>query len=473
MVLKHLATLILSLRNSEHDEATILNILDQTSLDQHKLIIINSSFTSLKHDNIIYVENIDKPRTILINSLMKDYEADYYVLLRGPCKVSTDWIERLLLYAQRHNDCIVSPIVHALNINNWSSEAGRYKTTTLSMDLNLRDRPNDSGIDTVVCTNYCMVIPRTVVNKIGYFDESIIEGYGDDVEYSLRHLASNGRNIIDKSVFISSQYTIDQSLKTCENKARISELWLKHRSPMILERLKINPNTVRMSKLAYPSQCDWLDSKTLIDKHLRHLGDIYDLKNKAYSKSVAVIAPGKSIDFTNAADIMSHDIIIGVDGAALLYECDYAVTDNLQMVATLLEKYDTNKLIISDVLENRLVGEYVSADGLTEVKYRFERLRKGIMPSVIDPPFCDLNNIALTALHIALFMNPKTITLYGFDTHLLDGKSHTDRGIYGDGKLIPDSESAEKTYALAELGASSLSKIALSYKIPVLRVSHL
>lgn len=463
--------ILLFLRRGDGDYKSVANVIDNTDLKNSKLFIINSSDKTCMGDCINYIDS-DESRTKLINKFIKEYDADFNIILRGPIKVSTDWLVKLLSSSQRHEDCLMSPVVHALNTTTWSADAGRYKNTTLGMDLNLRDRPNDVGMDTVVCTSHCMVIPKTVIDKIGYFDEHMSEGNGDDIEYSLRHLAAGGRNIVDKSVVMSSEFYIDSSKKTIINKARIAELWLKHRSPMILERLKIDNNSIVYSKLTKKNE-SWLDSKSLIDKHLRHLGDIYDLKNKAYSKSVAVIAPGKSIDYTNAADIMSHDVIIGVDGAALLYECDYAVTDNLQMVATLLDKYEPGKLIISDVLENRLAGEYVSADGLTEVKYRFERLRKGVMPSVIDPPFCDLNNIALTALHITLFMNPKTITLYGFDTHLLDGKSHTDRGIYGDGKLISDSESAEKTYALAELGASSLSKIALNHKIPILRVSHL
>jgi hypothetical protein len=427
-----------------------------------------------ENENNIKVVNGDvERRTKLLNHHMRTNQDDNYIIIRGPIKLDTDWCEKLLLTSERHKDSLISPIIHSLDLASWSAETGRYKTTTLGMDLSMRDRPNDNGIDTVVCSSYCMCIPKSVIEKIGYFDEAIEEGYGEDVEYSLRHLAAGGRNVIDKSVIVSTEMTIESPARSKDNKARIAELYLKHRADLIYESIKSDRSTAKIGKLD-TTRTQWLSSKDFIQKHLPHLGCIYDLKNSAYGKRISLINAGKSIDYIDTADIMASDLIIGIDGAALLYDCDYAITDNVHMVARLREKYATDKLIISDVLENRLAGEYVSADEVDDVKYRFERLRKGIMPAEINPPFCDVNCIALTALHICLFMNPTKVTMYGFDTHLINGKSHTERSeIYGDGKLMPDTEATEKSFALAELGASCLSKIALKHKIPVVRVIHL
>jgi hypothetical protein len=104
---------------------------------------------------------------------------------------------------------------------------------------------------------------------------------------------------------------------------------------------------------------------------------------------------------------------------------------------------------------------------------QFELMRTNGIPSSQFPPFVNYDNLALTAVHFALFLGAKSVTLFGFDGKLIGEQSHTSKlEAYDDGKLWSDSESTRRRFASFEYGLDKLSKLAVSLKIPLFRVSH-
>lgn len=465
-------SLIIHASRKEYLKETIDNIVDNTDLANISIIIAVAGDFEFIDDRVITMKCPKMGRSKAFNDAIISRKADFNILMRSPCKVSHDWLNKLLQSSKLHPLSLITPIVHTLDSTYWSSETSRYKSTTIGLDLNLHERPNN-GITTAIVTSYCMLITRQLYNAIGPFDEEIEEGYGEDVEYSLRNLAAGNTNIINNNVSISSEFSVERSSAMTRNKVRICERWLKYRSDKIYDYLKVDADKINVGKLP-PIPDYYLNSRHLIERHFSHLGEFFDLHNIAHGKTLAIVAPGVSLDYVSISDIMRSDLIVGVDGAALIINCDYVYTDSVQMIARLQEKYQNDKLLLPDVVENRMTGEYVCTDEILRNKFRFERNRKGIKPSDVYPPFCNMNDATLTAIHIALFMGPRKIIVYGFDTHLVGGKSHTDRcDMYGDGKLLPDTESTQKHFAYAELGASYLSMIAVRVGIPITKVSHL
>jgi len=92
----------------------------------------------------------------------------------------------------------------------------------------------------------------------------------------------------------------------------------------------------------------------------------------------------------------------------------------------------------------------------------------------INPPFVDIDNIAVTAINLALFMRPCLINLYGYDTRLLSGRSHTSiGGYYQDGYVLNDSESTDNKYKFEDHVMRIIGDVAIKSDIPIIRVNHL
>ncbi len=473
------ATVIVYAYKNEFLDKSIDNLLDYTASDNlDKIIIcIDKEDLEFARNDVTVIRTNGLGRAKCFNRAVAESKSDHIVFLRAPFKLSNDWLTTLLAEVSKFDQCIISPIVYTLDTSLWCAENRRYKHTTIRWDLNTYQTKESNSNITPITTSYCMLMSKNHFLDINGFDDGMNAGYGEDVELSIKNLSLGGTNIICTKTHIASEFEIDASPHTIKNKMRIAEMWFKSQTSHIYDALNISASNIDTGRYNnYLNIVDKITNRTddLIKKYFPHLGDIFRLRSIAFGKKMAIVSTSKSLDYINKSEISNHDIIIGIDHAALLLECDYVITDSVIKLADIKTRYSNDKLILPKELENRMLGEYVNTNDVIDVKYQFEYDQKSYIPILAYPPFCDYDNITLTAIHIALFMSPKSITLYGYDTHLIDGKSHMEQGgYYHDGKLLPNTEATQKQFAFCELGLASLSNLAIKLKIPIIKVSHL
>jgi hypothetical protein len=211
-----------------------------------------------------------------------------------------------------------------------------------------------------------------------------------------------------------------------------------------------------------------------ISTHAPELYRIYRLAHSATAKSVAILNPGASLELVDRARLRHHDLLIGVDYAGMMVDCDYVFTEDAQTIMTLLRKYRPDQLITPVHVNDWSNGYQRPAHDIDTSIIVHAKLQRGRPATKLAPPFCDFDNPALTAVHAALFMKPKVVALYGLDDQLLDGRSHARIGdYYGDGCLWEPGPASERRFQFYQQGYQSLRRLAIKSNIPVLRIGHL
>jgi len=401
---------------------------------------------------------------------------EHLIFIKDKTKPSINWISGLVSALNDRPQSIVSPIVHTLDLSLWSSTPSRWKRFGWRWDLNLYDRICPVGNESPAISSYCIACTKSWFNEIGGFDSGMNSGGGEDIELSLRcWLLGGSVHVCDDSI-ISVALELDYNTNTINNLARIVEAWMPEYATNFYNAHRIDKTKIitgRLTNLIKAQEKQRRAFEWFLNTKQPELIGVYGLKSAATNKNIAVVGCGPSLDYINHAMINRHDVIIGVDYAGLLFDCDFVMTDTLHVAIELQKKYDESKLVVPTMLYNRIIGEIVPTSELLPSANQFEYANKNSVIVSVDPPFCDFDNIALTAIHFALFLNPSNVTIYGCDNKIVDGKSHTSRIEYYDGgKLWPDNDGTRRRFALYEYGIDQLGKIAVNVGIPLIRVSH-
>lgn len=454
---------------------TINEIIDNTIMKKTKIILCKDADFEFEHEDVTIYETNRVGRAKAWQIAFDNTDSEVCVFMRAPVKVSCDWFQRLSKHLSDNN--IITPNVHALDTQLWTAEPNCFTSVSMRWDLDHYDKRNrTTGVITPLVTSYCLMIKRSWLNKIGGWDTEMLPGRGEDTEISIRNSLMGGANVICDSAQVSVDFEIDASPETINNKARIASVWFGKYSSRIANKLNIDISQINIGKTnrlnALKEMCVH-DINWWIKTHIPECDQIYDLQNIALGKRIVIVAPGKSIDYIPNYYISDHDIIIGIDYAGLIYDCDYVITDSVIVLAELKTKYKNDNFILPRELENRMAGAYIQTTEIADIKYQFERLPKNAIPTSIEPPICDFDTNALTAIHMALFMRPKSITLVGQDNGLINGKSHTERSdFYNKGEIWPDTEATRRMYTFNEHCLSILSRLASEQKIPLIRINH-
>jgi len=166
--------------------------------------------------------------------------------------------------------------------------------------------------------------------------------------------------------------------------------------------------------------------------------------------------------------------VVGIDYVGMCIDCDYVITDNVDIALELMKKYEANKLILPTVIRNRIIGRYEFAAEICPGSIVFELKQFGHLDISIHPPFINIDDIVVTAVHMALFMKPSNINLYGVDYRLINYKSHAAKiGYYEDGSMLADSETTTNKFRFSEYALHKIGDIAVIAGIPIMRINHL
>jgi glycosyltransferase involved in cell wall biosynthesis len=466
------ASFIFYTNNHKYLKKTIDGLIDHTPRQFIvEIIVCNDTSEDIEIDGVRVIKTDRIGKASAWNKAIKEAQGDKIVLLGSDTKFSYDWYEPIDNILNKEPQSLVSPIVYQLDSSLWSSEPVRMRRFGWRWDLELYDRQDFGKQESPAVSSYCIAAKKQWLLDIGLFDSGMDGGSGEDIELSIRNWMLGGQIFVSDDSSISCVY----DRKASEiNKLRTVELWLKKYESNFYDAVKCdNVDTGRLDNLSEFKDKQIQTIEWFLETFQPELYKVHRLRNIATGKRIAVLASGSSLDHISNGLINSYDIIIGTDYTGLIFDCDYVMTDSMVVANELRDIYEPNKFVLPNALENRAAGQYSDTSDVITGTYIYERAVQGHLSNSVNPPFINFENIVLDALHFALFMNPKDITLFGFDTKLLDGKSHTTKiSYYDDGKILTDSEATKRNYSYFDYGLSHLSKLAIKLKIPLLRFNH-
>lgn len=440
-----------------------------------EIIVCDDKRTGYTRDGVNVLPTDSIGRSAAWNAAAACASSEQLVFLRQATKVCTGWLQSLLSMLADNQESIISPIVHTLNVGTWTLEENRWRRFGWRWNLALYDRPYAGKPDSPSVSSYCLVVARSWLTELGWFDEGMpLVGSTEAIELSLRCWLFGGSVLVDDNAQIGC--LLDPTVDNINGLARIVEAWLPAYASYFYDYYGLKSTDVNVGKLdnlARLQERQTVTIESFLSSQLPELFGVYRLRQRASGKSIAIVGTGHSLDMINPAWITRHDIVIGIDYAAALFACDYAVTMSADVVVQLRTKYRDERLILPFLLENRMAGQHTAAGLIAPGCVQFELSKPNSMSDTLFPPFANYDNSLHAAVHLALFMNPISITLFGVDNKIIAGRSHTTRvEYYNDGRLWADSESSRRRFAGYEAGLDRLGKLAAIQQIPLLRVGH-
>ena len=461
-------------------DLTLESLVDTTNLDDiTEIIICNDSGQLLEHVEfnplitgsllrIIDSSNIGRAKAWDI--ACDQASGEQIVFVGGITKFKSEWLNYLLSDLNDNN--LVSPIINVLDNNIWQSQLNKWDGFGWGWDFELKNKTNT---DQVICvSSKCFAITKKRYEFIGGFDNGMDGGAGEDIELSYRNWIFGGECIISSNSHISSGADRKPAAQSLKNINRIVQIWMPEYQDRLKDYYADLPDTGKISNITGMEKNRVKSNKEILNKLQPELFGVYQIRDKLKGKTIGIVAPGASIDLIDRNHINRNEIIVGIDYAGLIFDCDLVISCYTDILADLADKYSMNQLLLPSVLQDRVLGKYESARDIYPDSMIFECREYGNLNVSINPPFVDIDNIAVTAINLALFMRPCLINLYGYDTRLLSGRSHTSiGGYYQDGYVLNDSESTDNKYKFEDHVMRIIGDVAIKSDIPIIRVNHL
>lgn len=470
-------SIIIYATNATYLDRTIDGILDNTPSDLiDEIIICNDSGFEYARDGVRIITSTNIGRAKAWNIAIAQAIGNTLIFIKSAVKFGPDWLQPILEILKEEPAALVTPVIHTLDTTLWASESSRWRRFGWRWDLELYDRQSYARPDSPAISSNCIAVNKEWFIEIGQFDDGMVAGAGEDIELSIRNWLLGGHIFVADDSLISCAQEVNSGFGTKNNHARIVEVWLQKYAYLYYNLKGIKPsdiNTGRLHNLLKIRDKQKRSIEWYLSTYLPELYGIYSLKDTATDKRIAIVGSGASLDYIDNGYINVFDIIIGVDYAAKLFDCDYVISDSVTVITELRAKYEASKFVLPMVIENRIAGEFTSTSEIINGAYQFEYDARGSLPRDVNPPFCNFDNIMLAAVHFALFLNPTQITLFGFDNKLIGGRSHTTKiSHYEDGKILSDTDSVRRNFAVYEYCLDHLGKIGCANSIPIMRIAH-
>lgn len=441
-----------------NDSGQLLEDLDANGLIRDKIEILDSS-------------NIGRARAWSL-AVVKTEQKDL-VFIGGITKFGEGWLTYLLRDLNDNN--IVTPLVHLLDVNIWQSLNNRWERFGWRWDFNLSHRQlTDINKSTPSVSCYCLAIAKTRYDQLGGWDTGMDAGSGEDIELSLRNWIMGGSCIISEQSTIATAAHRKSAGDSLRNINRIVQAWLPEYEDNVKAYYAELPAAGKINNLIKLEEQRTKTNLEVLRRLQPELLGVYELRRDINGKSLALIAPGASFDYLNRTMINRNEVLIGIDYMGMLIDCDYVITDNVNIIKELKKKYAGDKFILPMIISNKILGKHELAEEVCPGCHLIEQKQYGQLDISVNPPFVDVDNIAITALNIALFFKPEIINIYGLDYRLINGRSHTSHvGYYDDGMIMPETETTKTKYEFNEYVLHKLGDLAIANNTPVIRVNHL
>lgn len=480
-------TILLYVNDLTYLSETITTILDRTPDSiLYEIIICNDGAARIddidslfKHSRINHIiidtDNIGRARAW--NIALESVETEFVIMMRNKVKVGKTWLESLLEHVVSNPSALISPVINSLDPSIWEEDGSLFHRIGWRWDFNLYNRGKGSFTPTV--SSYMFMASISRLKQIGCFDDGLLYNGCEDIEISLRNILCDGINIVVDKSTVAASYDIETV--HISNAGRIVAVWMPQYYSYFSTDLAINGrgygvdgierfNDKHKSKDIAKHQVSWF-----LNKFQPELLGLYKLYHTiAWNQSIAILCPGPSLDFIDSRDLVQHDLVIGVDLAGLIVDCDYVIADQSQSISKLSSKYSSHKMILPSTVVDASTGKTIETKQFKGDAIYYEYSNIGVYPDKFYPPVTNFDDLNLSAIHIALMMHPRAVTIYGLDTKLLDGLSHTTLcKLYGNSKLWSNSDAIKKRFAICEHVLDKLGALAIQKKMPVTRITHI
>lgn len=437
-----------------------------------EILIVNDAEAPCDHEEDKKVKTVTivgyKGKAVAWNVGADQCTGDILVFVKSATKFKADWLYPLMARLNERPNRMVSAKISILDSHLWATDTKTFDRFAVRYNLDLIERPSNNLPTSPILTNNCIAIKRDLFYKLGKFDEKLSIGAGEDIEFSLRAgLNDVSLEVVDDSE-IACEHEIVTGKATSDNKIKIAEKYFGSKVDLFYKSANIIKTDVedKLDELITPV----VSFDNYVSRFLPELGKIYDLFESALNKSVCVVSDGPSIDL--AGDLNSkYDIIIGADFIGNMIKCDYVYTDRNDCIESLLKSgYKENQIISPMIIWKDDVSSMFTMFKYPDVKI-LELSTYNTLPLSRLPPFLNVGCNSLTAVHIALFMNPNKIVIYGLDNKIVNGISHSIQ-LYKNGSILQDDEITKQRFNYQEFLLSKLGEISKSNNIPILRFNY-
>ena len=212
----------------------VSSILKSTDLKENSLILINDKSSDKrineylekvknenKDKNIILLENEENLGFVkTVNKGMK-YSKNDVLLLNSDTEVSKNWLNKIKKCAYSSEDvATVTPFSNNATLVSIPNLLTRNEIDGIDIEMYnevLEKISTQKYIELPTCHGFCLFIKRTVLDKIGYFDEDAFErGYGEETDFSYRCLEYGYRHLLCDDTIVYHKES--QSFKSERNK---------------------------------------------------------------------------------------------------------------------------------------------------------------------------------------------------------------------------------------------------------------
>lgn len=379
------------------------------------------------------------------------------IVVRAPFKVTPGWLEPLV--AKLDDGVMVSPIVHDLDVSIWQLSQTSWRRVGWRWDLMLYDRGWDGTDLSPSASPFCVAFGDGLFRRLGGFDE-LADGY-EVAELSLRNWLQGGKVCVADESIVGS--LTGSQIRDNVSAAKIMHKWFpEHLSKFYAYNSVTSVNTGRITD----SQCDAEQVNQWLQERQPELLNVFDLYQSAVGKSVAVVGDGPSLDMLDVGILNKYDVLIVIDSIAHLFDCDYVVSNSLNAVVSLRDQFHGKQFVLPSLMFNGSIGHNISVNEVVEGCVAFEHLPYNTLPSSIFPPFCHFDSAVLTAAHFALFLRPRSVTVFGCDFKTVAGRSHT--------AVVEqwNETDAGSRFAVLDSALRKLGVVAASIGIPLFRMNH-
>jgi GT2 family glycosyltransferase len=213
-------TVLVPIFNAYEDTSKCLQSIAEFTDYRHQVLLVDDASTDPRISQLTKQFSLHRPNTLAIqnpqnlgfvktcNRGMKVTPTQDIVLLNSDTVVTRSWLEKLIDAAYSSSSiATVTPLTNngtICSVPNWLefNEIPPDHTIESFADLieriSLRRYPK---IPTAV--GFCMYIKRSILDKIGYFDEiNFYKGYGEENDFCCRALEAGYSHVLDDTTFI-------------------------------------------------------------------------------------------------------------------------------------------------------------------------------------------------------------------------------------------------------------------------------
>ncbi|MEJ5366489.1 MAG: glycosyltransferase [Desulfosoma sp.] len=271
----------------------LLSLFAHTPENLYRLIVIDDgsdAFTRQRLHALLFSranvsvhrnqENLGFVKSCNKGMMMGD--APFIVLLNSDVVVPPEWLERLLICAASDNRIAsVNPLTNYASQISIPMPPG---TDFIALDSWLSRTRAGKISDVVTGVGFCMLLRRSALQVVGFFDERYGRGYCEDSDLCMRLTSHGYRTVVAENVFVYHKGRAsfqDRDQRYRENRRIFDQLWATEYSRQYRAFLQTNPLREVREALRGPLRPDpiptiWKTARTILEawrnKDLKSLG---------------------------------------------------------------------------------------------------------------------------------------------------------------------------------------------------------